>query len=256
MPAAPRHHTVTSRKPALPTRITNDTCLAPATSRKDVGTSSPFPKAPYFRVVALILFRNRVPPMVQLQPRVSEVHGPAPMWMCGLDARKRAVAPARQGKNKASPGLLGPSSTWAYGRQATSMRRGRPWQTAARPSCALDGDSEAVALLERCCAMARDLQSVDHRNSAYVYLRISLTQGLGRDLQGQGLVRPDSHRIRSAWWTLYIFDRTFSSGGGRQLAPRLRRNRAAAGPSPVDSGGHCARLARPAVEARRQGYRQ
>lgn len=40
---------------------------------------------------------------------------------------------------------------------------------------------------------------------------MALTQGLNRDLDGHGQLRPDSHRLRSAWWTLYILDRKFSS---------------------------------------------
>ncbi|KAL2673763.1 hypothetical protein Neosp_012207 [[Neocosmospora] mangrovei] len=66
-----------------------------------------------------------------------------------------------------------------------------------------------------CCGLALYLQSIDHRNSAYLYLglalRVSLSQGLHRDLTGGYLDPTEETRHRSAWWTLYILDRKFAS---------------------------------------------
>ncbi|RGP63942.1 transcriptional regulatory [Fusarium sporotrichioides] len=69
--------------------------------------------------------------------------------------------------------------------------------------------------IEVCCGLALYLQSVDHRNSAYVYLglglRIALSQGLHRDIVGEFSDDNEVKRYRNAWWTLYILDRKFSS---------------------------------------------
>ncbi|KPA35279.1 transcription factor, partial [Fusarium langsethiae] len=69
--------------------------------------------------------------------------------------------------------------------------------------------------IEVCCGLALYLQSVDHRNSAYVYLglglRIALSQGLHRDIVGEFSDDTEVKRYRNAWWTLYILDRKFSS---------------------------------------------
>ncbi|KAM5352921.1 hypothetical protein ACJ41O_005643 [Fusarium nematophilum] len=74
---------------------------------------------------------------------------------------------------------------------------------------------DPIISVEVCCGLALYLQSVDHRNSAYVYLgvglRIALTQGYHRDLVGNLDAHADVSRYRSVWWTLYILDRKFSS---------------------------------------------
>ncbi|KAF5566727.1 transcriptional regulatory [Fusarium phyllophilum] len=74
---------------------------------------------------------------------------------------------------------------------------------------------DPILSIEVCCGLALYLQAVDHRNSAYVYLgmglRIALSQGLHRDIAGESAGDPEVRRYRSAWWTLYILDRKFSS---------------------------------------------
>ncbi|KAF5251001.1 hypothetical protein FANTH_3865 [Fusarium anthophilum] len=74
---------------------------------------------------------------------------------------------------------------------------------------------DPILSIEVCCGLALYLQSVDHRNSAYVYLgmglRIALSQGLHRDIAGESSDDPEGRRYRNAWWTLYILDRKFSS---------------------------------------------
>ncbi|KAF4458267.1 transcriptional regulatory [Fusarium albosuccineum] len=74
---------------------------------------------------------------------------------------------------------------------------------------------DPILSVEVCCGLAVYLQSVDHRNSAYVYLgiglQIALTQGYHRDLVGNQDTNTDVSRYRSVWWTLYILDRKFSS---------------------------------------------
>ncbi|KAK7224652.1 hypothetical protein V2G26_012655 [Clonostachys chloroleuca] len=96
--------------------------------------------------------------------------------------------------------FLGPSSTWAYGRQVMNV----------------DGLYRDIVLaIEICCGLALYLQSIDHRNSAYTYLglglRIALSQGLHRDLGVENRDHKEAVQDRSAWWTLYILDRKFSS---------------------------------------------
>ncbi|RSL88386.1 hypothetical protein BHE90_000045 [Fusarium euwallaceae] len=74
---------------------------------------------------------------------------------------------------------------------------------------------DPILSVEICCGLALYLQSIDHRNSAYLYLglalRVSLSQGLHRDLTGGYLDPTEETRHRSAWWTLYILDRKFAS---------------------------------------------
>ncbi|CAH0024899.1 unnamed protein product [Clonostachys rhizophaga] len=74
---------------------------------------------------------------------------------------------------------------------------------------------DIVLAIEVCCGLALYLQSIDHRNSAYTYLglglRIALSQGLHRDPGGENRDHKEAVRERSAWWTLYILDRKFSS---------------------------------------------
>ncbi|KAF5011806.1 hypothetical protein FDECE_2096 [Fusarium decemcellulare] len=74
---------------------------------------------------------------------------------------------------------------------------------------------DPILAVEICCGLALYLQSIDHRNSAYLYLglglRVSLSQGLHRDLTGGYHDAVEETRHRSAWWTLYILDRKFSS---------------------------------------------
>ncbi|RMJ09437.1 hypothetical protein CDV36_010928 [Fusarium kuroshium] len=75
---------------------------------------------------------------------------------------------------------------------------------------------DPITAVEVCCGLALYLQSVDHRNSAFVYLglglRIALTQGYHRDLIGGSPdCSTDVSRYRSVWWTLYILDRKFST---------------------------------------------
>ncbi|CAH0052334.1 unnamed protein product [Clonostachys solani] len=74
---------------------------------------------------------------------------------------------------------------------------------------------DAILAIEICCGLALYLQSIDHRNSAYTYLglglRIALSQGLHRDPGGENRDHREAVRERSAWWTLYILDRKFSS---------------------------------------------
>ncbi|KAH6980711.1 fungal-specific transcription factor domain-containing protein [Ilyonectria sp. MPI-CAGE-AT-0026] len=77
---------------------------------------------------------------------------------------------------------------------------------------------DPIISVEICCGLSLYLQSVDHRNSAYVYLglalRIALTQGFHRDLVSESDGPGDTTRYQSAWWTLYILDRKFSSTMG------------------------------------------
>ncbi|CAI6099132.1 unnamed protein product, partial [Clonostachys chloroleuca] len=74
---------------------------------------------------------------------------------------------------------------------------------------------DIVLAIEICCGLALYLQSIDHRNSAYTYLglglRIALSQGLHRDLGVENRDHKEAVQDRSAWWTLYILDRKFSS---------------------------------------------
>ncbi|KAI8671948.1 Zn(2)-C6 fungal-type domain-containing protein [Fusarium sp. Ph1] len=74
---------------------------------------------------------------------------------------------------------------------------------------------DPITAVEVCCGLALYLQSVDHRNSAFVYLglglRIALTQGYHRDLGGNPGCHNDASRYRGVWWTLYIMDRKFST---------------------------------------------
>ncbi|KAM0429994.1 hypothetical protein ACHAPT_006000 [Fusarium lateritium] len=74
---------------------------------------------------------------------------------------------------------------------------------------------DPILSVEICCGLALYLQSIDHRNSAYLYLglalRVSLSQGLHRDLTGGYLDPTEETRHRSGWWTLYILDRKFAS---------------------------------------------
>lgn len=92
---------------------------------------------------------------------------------------------------------------------------------------------DTITSVEVCCGLALYLQSVDHRNSAYVYvssililprtrvltsaiqlglgLRVALSQGYHRDVVSDLDVHTDMTRHRNVWWTLYILDRKFSS---------------------------------------------
>lgn len=92
--------------------------------------------------------------------------------------------------------------------------------------------ADPVLAIEVCCAVALYLQSVDHRNSAFIYvsrstfvvafhvfltclqlgiaLRMALSHGFHHDpIDDPGMLE-QSERQRSAWWTLYILDRKFS----------------------------------------------
>ncbi|KAH6989043.1 fungal-specific transcription factor domain-containing protein [Ilyonectria sp. MPI-CAGE-AT-0026] len=74
---------------------------------------------------------------------------------------------------------------------------------------------DTITSVEVCCGLALYLQSVDHRNSAYVYLglglRVALSQGYHRDVVSDLDAYTDMTRHRNVWWTLYILDRKFSS---------------------------------------------
>ncbi|KAH6695377.1 Pyruvate/Phosphoenolpyruvate kinase-like domain-containing protein [Plectosphaerella plurivora] len=73
---------------------------------------------------------------------------------------------------------------------------------------------DPVLAMEVCCAIALYLQSVDHRNTAFVYLgialRIALSQGMHHDMIDDPQNQARNSRQKSAWWTLYILDRKFS----------------------------------------------
>ncbi|KAI1825075.1 fungal-specific transcription factor domain-containing protein [Xylaria intraflava] len=72
-----------------------------------------------------------------------------------------------------------------------------------------------VMSAEILCCLALYLQSVDHRNSAFLYIgqamRMALSQGLHRELIGDDLTDDEIQRNHAVWWTIYILDRRFSS---------------------------------------------
>ncbi|USP82132.1 Dicarboxylic amino acid permease [Curvularia clavata] len=74
---------------------------------------------------------------------------------------------------------------------------------------------DAIRSIELLCCLSLYLQSIDHRNSAYLYigqgLRIALTQGLHREHDMEDLSINERTRLRNVWWTCYILDRKFSS---------------------------------------------
>ncbi|UKZ69367.1 uncharacterized protein TrAtP1_010375 [Trichoderma atroviride] len=74
---------------------------------------------------------------------------------------------------------------------------------------------DPILSIEILCCLALYLQSIDHRNSAFLYIgqamRIALSQGLHRELIGGDLTEEDVKRHRAVWWTIYILDRRFSS---------------------------------------------
>ncbi|KAI1278583.1 fungal-specific transcription factor domain-containing protein [Xylaria sp. FL0933] len=82
-----------------------------------------------------------------------------------------------------------------------------------------------VLATEVLCCLALYLQSIDHRNSAFLYIgqamSMALSQGLHRELVGDDLTDEDIERHHAVWWTIYILDRRFSSLMG---APNLIRD--------------------------------
>ncbi|KAM0512923.1 hypothetical protein ACHAPE_008428 [Trichoderma viride] len=74
---------------------------------------------------------------------------------------------------------------------------------------------DPILSIEILCCLALYLQSIDHRNSAFLYIgqamRMALSQGLHRELVGDDLTEEDVKRHRAVWWTIYILDRRFSS---------------------------------------------
>ncbi|RYN16154.1 hypothetical protein AA0113_g12556 [Alternaria arborescens] len=74
---------------------------------------------------------------------------------------------------------------------------------------------DPIISIELLCCLSLYLQSIDHRNSAYLYigqaLRIALTQGLHREHDMEHLSEKEDTRLRNIWWTCYILDRKFSS---------------------------------------------
>ncbi|KAI0974870.1 fungal-specific transcription factor domain-containing protein [Xylaria arbuscula] len=72
-----------------------------------------------------------------------------------------------------------------------------------------------VLATEVLCCLALYLQSIDHRNSAFVYIgqamSMALSQGLHRELVGDDLTDEDIERYHAVWWTIYILYRRFSS---------------------------------------------
>lgn len=94
---------------------------------------------------------------------------------------------------------------------------------------------DPILSVEILCCLALYMQSVDHRNSAFTYVRwlfsrfyllksatylqlqigqafrIALTQGLHCE-PSEGLLRnTEANRLRCIWWTIYILDRKLSS---------------------------------------------
>ncbi|KAF2012747.1 hypothetical protein BU24DRAFT_258052 [Aaosphaeria arxii CBS 175.79] len=78
--------------------------------------------------------------------------------------------------------------------------------------------------IEILCCLALYLQSVDHRNSAYLYIgqavRIALSQGLHRERSVDHLSSEEMHRSRCIWWTVYMLDCKFASSMGAPISAR------------------------------------
>ncbi|KAL7933028.1 hypothetical protein V8C35DRAFT_67699 [Trichoderma chlorosporum] len=74
---------------------------------------------------------------------------------------------------------------------------------------------DSILSVEVLCCLSLYLQSIDHRNTAYIYigqaLRIALSQGFHRQLADASLTTKELHRYQLAWWTIYILDKRFSS---------------------------------------------
>ncbi|KAI1291184.1 fungal-specific transcription factor domain-containing protein [Xylaria venustula] len=74
---------------------------------------------------------------------------------------------------------------------------------------------DPILSIEVLCCLSLHLQSLDHRNSAYVYvglaLRMALSQGLHREMVLGDRTEAEVQRHRAIWWTIYILDRKFSS---------------------------------------------
>ncbi|KAI1435621.1 fungal-specific transcription factor domain-containing protein [Xylaria sp. CBS 124048] len=72
-----------------------------------------------------------------------------------------------------------------------------------------------VMSAEILCCLALYLQSIDHRNNAFLYIgqamRMALSQGLHRELVGDTITDEETQRNHAVWWTIYILDRRFSS---------------------------------------------
>ncbi|KAI1362522.1 fungal-specific transcription factor domain-containing protein [Xylaria arbuscula] len=76
-------------------------------------------------------------------------------------------------------------------------------------------NQDPVLATEVLCCLALYLQSIDHRNSAFIYIgqavNMALSQGLHRELFGDEFTEEDKDRHYGLWWTIYILDRRFST---------------------------------------------
>jgi proline utilization trans-activator len=83
---------------------------------------------------------------------------------------------------------------------------------------------DPVASTEILCCIALYLQSVDHRNSAHVFIgqamRVALGYGMHTAMPVEELGEPYVQRCRKAWWTTYVLDSQMTSLMG--LPPSIR----------------------------------
>ncbi|TGJ86080.1 hypothetical protein E0Z10_g2710 [Xylaria hypoxylon] len=107
---------------------------------------------------------------------------------------------------------------------------------------ALALNQDPVLATEILCCLALYLQSIDHKNSAFLYvgqaMRMAISQGLHRELVGNNLTNEDTERHYAVWWTVYILDRRFSSLMG---APNSIRDEDITVPLPDSKDSHSAK---------------
>ncbi|GAW22081.1 hypothetical protein ANO14919_116160 [Xylariales sp. No.14919] len=104
-------------------------------------------------------------------------------------------------------------------------------------------NQDPVLASEILCCLALYLQSIDHKNGAFLYvgqaMRLALSQGLHREPIGSNPPDEDEKRRCAVWWTTYILDRRFSSLLG---APNSIRDEDITVPLPdSERNGHSAK---------------